>query len=143
MASDNRDPAAEVPPNVQDRSTYTRVNAYLATLLDGGRTDSRHSRELPGFCPSVRVNEPWVEDRATRERDPSANQVPRPGGRQDAARLHPGIGQNAINSLIVLLPFNRYPPIAFPKPVRPPSRGSDFLSLLRFRSNPGPLDPRE
>jgi hypothetical protein len=143
VASDNRDPAAKVPPNVNDRNTCKSVNAYLETLLNCGRTDIRHSRELPGFCPSLRVDEPWVEDRATRERDPSANQVPRPGGRQDAALLHPGIGQSAINSLVVLLPFNRHPPIAFPKPVRPPSRGSDFLSLLRFRSNLWLHDPRE
>ena len=34
MASDNRDPAAEVPPNVDDRNKYTHVNVYLATLLD-------------------------------------------------------------------------------------------------------------
>ena len=82
MASDNRDPAVEVPPNVQDRSTYTRVNAYLATLLDGGRTDSRHSRELPGFCPSVRVDEPWwrIGQRGNATRAPTRCQD-RVGGR--------------------------------------------------------------
>jgi hypothetical protein len=39
VASDNRDPAAKVPPNVQDRNTCKHIKSYLATLLNRGSTD--------------------------------------------------------------------------------------------------------
>ena len=78
MASDNRDPAAEVPPKVGDRNKWERINV---------RRKGR-SRELPGGHPPFRLDEPgWrIGQRGNATRAPT--QVPRPGwaaGRRPSA----------------------------------------------------------